>query len=345
MCNPPRRQADSLGLRRVPVILLESTLAEYLTGYDLHLYLENPLVGQEAIVEGLIFKDTVNIFYSEPSCGKSVIAVNMLASMSSGQPVFGIFPMKRGVRCSYLQLEGSRDEQLGRFKEMMVEIKPNLENICWHDSPLFVENSQSQHEMMADLLKFKPEVIFIDSFYCLTSRGLSTEEGFLPVRQLLKMVKDKTGATLIILHHSAKPQYENGEKVQKDDPFLGSQYLKAFADFMMHLKRAGENKVIMRTTKASRNNEGIKEIALMFNKLNWTVLAIESETSKNAVGEISDYVKHSFKSLPEVTTDMIAKSLGYTKRHIRRLINDGHFNHLCDLEHFENKSTIWRKKI
>lgn len=319
-------------------------MAEYLTGFDLHNFLENPLIGQDAIVEGLIFKDTINIFYSEPACGKSVIAVNMLASMSCGALVFGYLPMRKPVRCSYLQLEGSRDEQLGRFKEMLTEIPANLDNICWHTSPIFVENSFSQQEMFKELKFFKPEVIFIDSFYCLTSKGLSSEEGFLPVRQMIRMIRDLTGATIIILHHSSKIQYEGGVKVEKDDPFLGSQYLKAFADFMLYMKRTGENKVVMKTTKAQRNNEGVKQITLQFNKINWIVKAVPEETCKSAVGEVCDYLHKAFKKEKSVTSDMILKETGLTKRHIRRMKNDGHFNHLCWFEETDGKSTLWIKK-
>ena len=269
----------------------------------------------------------------------------MLASMSAGLPVFDYFPMKRPVRCSYLQLEGSRDEQLGRFKEMLTEIKANLENICWHTSSIFVESQQSQHEVLEELLKFKPEVIFIDSFYCLTSKGLSSEDGFLPVRQLVKQIKDKTNTTIIILHHSSKIQYDvQGEKIEKEDPFLGSQYLKAFADFMAHVKKAGENKVLIKTTKVSRNNEGIKQITLMFNKSTWVVKAVPEETTKSAVGVICDYLNKSFKKVDKLTVDMITKETGYTKRHVRRLKNDGHFNHLCHFEDHEGLPTIWTQK-
>lgn len=319
-------------------------MGEYLTGIDLHAFLENPLLGQDAFVEGLIFKDTINIFYSEPACGKSVIAVNMLASMSSGSDVFGHFPMKRPVRCSYLQLEGSRDEQLGRFKEMMTEIKVNLDNICWHDSPIFVENPHTQQVVFEELEAYKPEVIFIDSFYCLTSKGLSREEGFLPVRQLVKQIKALTGATIIILHHSLKIQYDGSKKVEKDDPFLGSQYVKAFVDFMVYLKRDGENKVIMTTTKAQRNNEGIKKVTLIFNKATWTVKVVPEETCKTSVGEILDYLNKVFKKDNEVTYEMIVKNTGLTKRHIRRLKNDGYFNNLCSFIENDGFPTIWKKK-
>ena len=321
-------------------------MSEYLTGLKLKEALENPLLGQDAIVEGLIFKDTINIFYSEPSAGKSVIAVNMLAAMSSGSPVFGYFEMKRPVRCSYLQLEGSRDEQLGRLKEMISEIPTIYENISWHDSPLFVEDINSQKEMFKEFELFKPEVIFIDSFYCLTTKGLSKEEGFLPVRQLIKQIKDKTGATIIILHHSSKIQYdESGNKIEKDDPFLGSQYLKAFADFMVHLKRVGENKVLMKTTKSQRNNEGIKQITLTFNKVSWIVKALPEGTTKSAIGEVCDYLHKAFKDNGQIiTTDTVVKNTGLTKRHIRRLKNDGHFNHLCAFTESDNKPTVWIKK-
>jgi len=318
-------------------------MAQYLTGIDLHAFLENPLLGQEAIVEGLIFKDTINIFYSDPSCGKSVFAVNMLASMSTGSPVFGHFPMTRAYRSSYLQLEGSREEQLGRLKEMMADIKVNLANIAWHDDPIFVENPHSQQEMFDQLLEFKPEVIFIDSFYCLTSKGLSKDEFFLPVRHLVQQIKKLTGATIIILHHSLKVQYDGAKKVEKDDPFLGSQYLKAFVDMMMYMKREGDNQIVLKTTKASRNNEGIKKLTLQFNKSNWCLKVVEEGTCASAITEIIAYLNHAFKKETEITVDMIVKNTNLTKRHIRRLKNDGHFDKICSFVEANGLPTIWKK--
>ena len=319
-------------------------MSDYLSGNSLREEIENPAVGQDAIVEGLIFKDTVNILYSEPGVGKSVIAVNMLAAMSGGWPVFGLITMKRFYKCSYLQLEGSRDEQFGRFHDIASVIPVDYENISWHTSPVFVESLQSQYQMFQELLQFKPEVIFIDSFYCLTSHGLSKEEGFLPVRNLLKQIKDKTNASLIILHHSAKPQYFEGQKVQKDDPFLGSQYMKAFADSMIECTRQGENKVILKVTKAQRNNEGLKQISLAFNKTNWVVTAISEGTTKDATTAIRECLAKCFRNEIEVTYDTLIQKTGFTKRHIRRLKNDGHFNHLCSFEGEEGTALKWLPK-
>lgn len=318
---------------------------DYLSGIDLEQYLSNPLLGQEAIVEGLIFKDTVNIFYSEPSAGKSVIAVNMLLAMSAGHPVFGYLPMPRAVKCSFLQLEGSMDEQFGRMKDMMEKIKCNVENIAWHTSPLFVENQHTQQTILEELEHFKPEVIFIDSFYCLTSKGLSKEDSFLPVRDMLKLIKKKTNSTLIILHHTSKVQYDGtGSKVEKDEPFLGSQYLKAFADYMAHVKRVGENKTLIKTTKRQRNNEGIKDIMLEFDKNNWTLSAIPEESTKSAVGQVCDFLKEKFSTEDETSVDEISKATGLTKRHIRRMKNDHHFDHLAFFEEHDGLFTKWLKK-
>ena len=302
-------------------------------------------MGQEAIIEGLLFKDTINFYYSGPGVGKSVIAVNMLASMSAGLPVFSMFKMKRPVRCSYMQLEGSKEEQLGRLKEMVLEINANFDNIAWHDTPLNVEDKQSLETNVKQFEEFKPEVIFIDSFYCLTSKGLSKEDGFLPVRNMLKSLKDRTQATFIILHHSQKDQCEGGIKVVKEDPFLGSQYLKAFADMMIHFKRAeGEDKVILNVTKGSRNNEGVKKIVVSFNKQTWVVKAIESETHKDAVYLINECIQKRFAKDQIITTLEIEKITGLSKRHIRRVKNDGHFDHFVSFVEEEGKTTVWIKK-
>lgn len=320
-------------------------MSDFLSGEALREYLENPLVGQDAIVEGLIFKDTVNIFYSDPGAGKSVIAVNMLASMSGGWDVFGLLKMKRFAKCSYLQLEGSRDEQLGRLKEMLTEIPADFANIAWHTSPLYVESEDSKRLMLEELEGYEPEVIFIDSFYCLTTKGLSSETGFLPVRNLIREIKDRTNATIILLHHSQKPTYTEGKKDIKEEPFLGSQYLKAFADMMVHVSRVSDDKVCLKVTKASRNNEGLKMITLKFNKINWTVKAIEEETTRTATGEILKYLHEAFILGITVDTDLLAKETGYTKRHILRLKKDGHFSPFIEFkDQGHSKPLLWIKK-
>lgn len=318
-------------------------MSDFLTGENLKIELSNPLLGQDAIVEGLIFKDTVNIFYSDPGVGKSVFAVNMMASMSGGWPVFGMFPMKRYARCSYLQLEGSKDEQLGRLKDISNIIPIDYEHIAWHTNPLFVENQYSVQQIIKELDQFKPEVVFVDSFYCLTNKGLSKEEGFLPVRQLIKQLRSHTNAAFIILHHAQKPQYEKGKKVEKDDPFLGSQYMKAFADMMIYCKRDSKTKTILEVTKPHRNNEGITKITLSFDKMTWTVKAIPEETSKSSTAVIADFLRSEFSKGKDVKVEDIVKATGFTMRHIRRLKNDAHFNHLCDFHEIEGKATVWKK--
>lgn len=319
-------------------------MGSYLSGNELEDYLENPLLGQDSIAEGLIFKDTVNIFYSEPGAGKSVIALNMLASMSGGWPVFGMFPMRRFYKCMFMQLEGSKDEQLGRLKDVWRQIKIAPENIAWYSEPLLIEDLHSQQEAKKAIEEYKPEIVFIDSFYCLTTRGLSKEEGFLPVRNLLRQIKEKYGVTLIIMHHAQKPQYDGQQKVKKDDPFLGSQYMKAFADFMVHCKRESKNKTVLEVTKAHRNNEGVKSITLTFNPMNWTVQAIETENEKTANVLIAEYLRESFKTKTEITTKDIIAGTGLTNRHIRRLKNDRHFHHLCEFKEEHGHETLWVKK-
>ena len=319
-------------------------MTDFLTGEKLRQELSNPILGQDAIVEGLIFHDTVNIFYSEPGAGKSVIGINMLASMSGGWPCFGMFQMKRFARCSYLQLEGSKDEQLGRLKDISAIIPIDYANIAWHTNPLFVENQYTVTQILKELNEFKPEVVFVDSFYCLTNKGLSKEEGFLPVRQMIKQLKEHTQAAFIIFHHCQKPQYQEGKKIEKDDPFLGSQYMKAFADTMVYCKRTEENKTLLEFTKPHRNNEGIKSLSLMFDKMNWTVTAIPDETSKNAIGVIADFLKKEFLTKDHTTAEDIVKATKLTLRHVRRLKNDCHFNNLCNFLEQSGKQTIWKKK-
>lgn len=315
----------------------------YIEGIELLQELLDEKLGQEALVEDFIFKDTINMFYSEPGAGKSVIGINMLASMSRGLPVFGMFNTQKELKCLYMQLEGSRDEQLGRLQSIREVVNFNAMNIGWWDNSLNVESRESIKMARDVISKTKPEVIFIDSLYCLTGVGLSKEQGFLPVKLLIEELRKVNNSTFIIFHHCQKPQYHEGEKIEKDDPFLGSQYMKAFFDMTFFIKRKEKNQVVMEMKKELRNAEAIDKIVLDFDRANWVVLANQDLTSKPYRVQIINFLKSKFSKGKDTDTNEIVKTFGLTKRQLRRIKEGGHFENMVTFKEQDNKNKplVW----
>src|SRR4051812_42709926 len=88
----------------------------FLTGNSLREELDRPNLGTESLIEELIYKDTITMFYAKPGIGKSVVTANIAASGSNGKPVFDFLRCTKPLKIAYCQMEGSRDEQLSRLK-------------------------------------------------------------------------------------------------------------------------------------------------------------------------------------------------------------------------------------
>jgi len=188
----------------------------------------NPEARRKPIIEGLAYERSCVVFGSLPGIGKSSITLQAMLELSAGLPVFGAFP-STPTRIHFIQKERTVDEILERVEAFEQFIPWKKDNIVI-DSSLQSFNlaREDNFSWIIERIKaFNPGIIVIDPIGSGTP-GLSSDEGANKFCNFLTMMQSDIGACHWLNHHSVKDSYSSdGKRIEKQDPFYGSQWLKA----------------------------------------------------------------------------------------------------------------------
>lgn len=169
------------------------------------------------------------MFASHPGVGKSILTIQMCLEITAGLPVYGAF-RSYPTKIYYIQKERSLDEIAERVEEMQRYIpwNPDLFIIDSDLQPFSLANEKNFPWIIERIAKHKPGLIVIDPIGSGTP-GLSKDEPANAFCNFSTMLQKITGASVVLNHHVVKDTYnaKDGAKVEKDDPFYGSQWLKA----------------------------------------------------------------------------------------------------------------------
>lgn len=314
----------------------------YLTGIKLKEELERPMLGCSPMIEEFQFEDTVTMYSSQPGIGKSVITTNEMAYSSCGMKVFGALNCHGAQKSVYLQMEGSRDEQLGRLKAMEEIIPINYNNISWHNTPVIAEKPETWDELLRELQEVAPfQKLYMDPIYKATMYGLKKEESVMALIKLIDKIRSEFRPAIVLNNHETKQSYTaKGDKIEKDDPFYGSQWLKAYVDVSFNIQPAEKNQVEI-IQKKDRTNNVIKKFVLNFDPASWVLSFDHVSSDVPSKQKVSWFLQKKFDNNSFTTTGEIAREVGITKRHILRMKHDGYFD---DFVHFDDKGKelVWR---
>lgn len=184
----------------------------------------------EPIADGFLYKGASLMLSSPPGVGKSYVTIDSVARLACGMPLFGVFEVKKPCRVWYIQMERPDIESLERLQQLSAHIPIEHPNI-FIDVELQALNFLKEAHL--DIVvkrghEIKPDVIVIDPLYGIAV-GLSGDEVGSTIAKIFTVLKKELGCALWINHHTVKNTYDiiNGQKVPKDDPFYGAQWLKA----------------------------------------------------------------------------------------------------------------------
>jgi RecA-family ATPase len=197
---------------------------------------------REPIVEGFLYKYTSTMVAADPGIGKSTISTQVAVELAAGLPVFGALEVTRPYKVLYIQTERSILE----FVERLYSISKIYPIVS--DNIYVTDEYQKLNIMKSDDLKLLLEaidrdcpeldVVFVDPIYSMVAGGLKDESRATIFNNAMNMIQKATGAALYYNHHTVKSQYsKDGGVIEKDDPFYGSQWLKAHVTGSYYLKK------------------------------------------------------------------------------------------------------------
>lgn len=257
-----------MNLTDIPSALTGDTLLEAIKGAK----------GQrKPIAEGLLYEKTILMIAAEPGSGKSTISTQVAIELAAGLPVFGCFFVSRPVKVFYILSERDIVELLERIEiisKTLPIVKENIVATAEYQSLNLLNPSHSA-------LFFKcikrdcpnPNIIFIDPIYSTVSGGLSKDEPASIFTKTMNLLQKEFSCILWYNHHTVKPQHNReGFKIEKDDPFYGSQWLKAHVTGSYLMKKTDSGVTL--TCKKDNYDILTSKIALEYDaetELSWSI--------------------------------------------------------------------------
>jgi hypothetical protein len=162
---------------------------------------------EEWIVEPLLAKRRLVALYSAPKVGKSLLMLELAASMASGQPVLGN-PATEPIRTLYIDFENDpRGDIRERLRSM--DFGPDqLENLCYLSYPTLakLDTAQGAQQLMAAVEEYDCQVVVIDT----VSRSVQGDENendtWLAFYRHTGLLMKQKEIAMIRLDHSGKDE-------------------------------------------------------------------------------------------------------------------------------------------
>jgi bifunctional DNA primase/polymerase-like protein/AAA domain-containing protein/primase-like protein len=139
------------------------------------------------------------------SAGKSLVGQAMMLAVVTGRPCFGRFPVRRG-RCAWVDYEMGRSASLRRLRRlaaaMGVPWADAARDVAFTSMPRTYLNSPDAEDHLAALCEGRA-ALFVDSL----RRGVpgvdENDSKISEFLQLLLRVSERTGCTVVFLHHAS----------------------------------------------------------------------------------------------------------------------------------------------
>lgn len=201
---------------------------------------------RKAIVEGLIYEDSIHMIAAPPGVGKSMLSTQTMLQISNGLPVFGHLKVMEPATCLYLQSERPISEILERMKIMSGNMEINHDRIIVDNSLQGLDLMNLNHQEIAmqrlrQIYHLNPfKLVFMDPIYAMVAGGLSKDEPASAFCRFSANVQSTFNTTNILIHHTNRGNKdEDGNRIGAD--MYGSVWLEAHVTglFMVNKREKG----------------------------------------------------------------------------------------------------------
>ena len=294
---------------------------------------------RKAIAENLLYELTTLMVAADPGTGKSTVSAQAVVELAAGLPVFGYFPVKEPTKVFYIQSERPIMELLERFKILQKTYPIMEKNIIVTDAyqVLNLLNTVDVKTFMECLERDAggAKVWVIDPIYSTVGGGLKEDKPASAFTKVMSLVQQQFGCTLWYNHHTTKDIYHAGKKVEKEDPFYGSQWLKAHVTGSYYMKRTSDGVTMI----CKKDNYGVlaNRIPLEFDPETGLCSVLDSDLT--AIDKLRNFLK--VKAIDRKTFYFkdIEKATGLCTRTIRGLFMHSSISPLLELvSNYKNKN-------
>lgn len=194
---------------------------------------------QEFLYPELIIKQNITMVVSPPNTGKSALVFGLSQSLLVNNDIDNVFFLDPDSNVSYV-------------KEVVEKmINEYGEKFNYYNG---VESTVQQMIQLLETMSTLPRgkgsksLIICDGLQFFGKGAIGDDTTTKDFLELLKLVRDRFGATIIVLHHTKKDKDDKGNY-----DYIGSQFIEAATDNMILLN--AKNKKLMAFVKKSRSDK------------------------------------------------------------------------------------------
>lgn len=201
------------------------------------------------LVDGLLYEKGALLMSGDPGAGKSLVMLSALLECTGGLPVFSQLPCARPLNCYILFSERINQEALERIRLMRAKITLDYKRLVLDDGFVGIADVTKRNfaDEIIERISNTPfpdngdaDIVGLDSLYGFIPGGLSKDEKASEFSRFIARLQSELGACSWLVHHTSRPTYATqGERIDKDDPYYGSQWLKAMVTGSYYLRRHG----------------------------------------------------------------------------------------------------------
>lgn len=201
------------------------------------------------IVDKIILERGITILGGEPGEGKSLLALDLAISISTGSDFLGYKTTESPVfyidEENDLSLIKTRSKRLFNGKNKKIEINNNL--IIYNFNNLIISNNKNNlvtiHDLIPDIEKFRPKLLIFDSLVRFIEGDENSSNDMKLIKDILTPIILKYDLSVLLLHHQKK-----GSNGHKSD-LRGSGDIMAIASIILNSKKTNKEYIELTQTK------------------------------------------------------------------------------------------------
>lgn len=300
---------------------LQPALKPPLTGKELLEAVKAGRVKREPLAEGFIYKGSVLMTTAPSGLGKSILTLQACLEMTCGKPVFGLFDVPKPVKIWYVMMERTKEEILERIEIMQETVPWNADNFILDDQcqTLDLTSAYCCARMAERGMAFNPDLVVIDPLYA-GAVGLSEDKKAAAFCRFSSSLQAFLGCTNWLIHHNVKDSYaQDGKKIQKDDPFYGSTWLKAHPTAMFNIEKVDDD-IIRFVNKKDSHNNLVHDFTLTFDHETYTASSCNDKTKISKKESVINTLNLFYRDKKTFKFSELVKRAGVSSGYCRDLV-------------------------
>ena len=218
----------------------------------------------DPIIPSLLYPGDVTTIFAMSGQGKSIFALNMMADLSNGTPLLGVWPApKKKQRVWYLDAEmslGELQERLRTFRQQFTDlayIRASNETVNLEDRP-----SESWNWLDAMLGEWSPDVLIVDNLA--TVCGKLEQNSNTAMRWIVDELRDlgkQHHMGVILVAHAGKESRQVDGTLVKATP-RGASAIQDASAILIGVDNAGSRFLRRATLIKTRSTTATREIVV-----------------------------------------------------------------------------------